>query len=140
MLGRVAKIGLCMTFAFGIFVCVASIIVLAPAFHFNGADEDVTWNNVSMFIWATVEVNLAIVAGSFPLLRGVAVYLCKGNRLAMDLDQEVSSYPLKTPDSTGSNRDHYGASVLNVTVDRPDIPDSLVNLTVLERETSSKDG
>jgi hypothetical protein len=48
-------------------VCVATIIVLAPAFHFNGQSDDVTWNNVSMFIWATVEVNLAIAAGKVSL-------------------------------------------------------------------------
>lgn len=45
--------------------CIASMIVLAPAFNYSEQSDDITWNNVSMFIWATVEVNVAVAAGNF---------------------------------------------------------------------------
>ena len=44
-------------------VCVASIVVLVESALFNPQTEELPKDNAAIMIWATVEVNLAIVSG-----------------------------------------------------------------------------
>lgn len=60
------RIGIIAMFMFGIFVCVASIVVLVLSLSFDPKDDEVPWNIALLFSWATAEVNLAIVSGMFP--------------------------------------------------------------------------
>ncbi|CAI6015678.1 unnamed protein product [Clonostachys chloroleuca] len=55
-------------FAFGILVCVASIILLVESLKFNTHTNDMPYDIVMIIIWSTVEVNLAIVSSNNPSL------------------------------------------------------------------------
>jgi hypothetical protein len=61
-------------FGFGIFVCVASVLVIILSLWFNAKDTELPWGVTPIIIWATVEVNLAIVSGTF--IRSSSVKTC----------------------------------------------------------------
>lgn len=50
-------------FLFGIFVCVASVVVLVYSLQYDTSSREMPLNVAHIIIWATVEVNLAIVSG-----------------------------------------------------------------------------
>lgn len=57
------RLGISGMFLFGIFVCVASIVVLYYSIRYDADDIEMPYNIAPIIIWATVEVNLAIVSG-----------------------------------------------------------------------------
>jgi hypothetical protein len=69
------RIGIMGMFGFGIFVCVASVVVLVYSIQFDTSSIEMPWNVSPIIIWATVEVNLAIVSGMCRLLLRVASLL-----------------------------------------------------------------
>jgi hypothetical protein len=64
------KLGIMGMFMFGIFVCVASVVVIAYSKQYDATAGDMQWNIAPIIIWATVEVNLAIVSGKSTGLHG----------------------------------------------------------------------
>lgn len=44
-------------------VCIASIVVVAYSITYDTSSPEVSWNVAPIMIWASVEVNLAIVSG-----------------------------------------------------------------------------
>lgn len=62
------RLGIMGMFLFGIFVCIASIVVLVYSLQFDTASIEMPFNIVNIIIWATVEVNLAIMSGKFDSL------------------------------------------------------------------------
>ena len=44
-------------------VCIASIVVLVESLKFDSATHEMPLEITSIMVWATVEVNLAIVSG-----------------------------------------------------------------------------
>ncbi|CZR56241.1 uncharacterized protein PAC_06129 [Phialocephala subalpina] len=58
-------------FLLGGFICFATIIQIVICFKLNDESPDVTWNFALMALWATVEVNLAVVAVCLPSLRPI---------------------------------------------------------------------
>ncbi|KAF2799182.1 hypothetical protein K505DRAFT_295128 [Melanomma pulvis-pyrius CBS 109.77] len=65
------RLGIMSMFLFGIFVCVASIVVLVYSFFYDTSSLEMPWNITPIIIWATVEVNLAIVSACLPTLRPI---------------------------------------------------------------------
>lgn len=57
------RLGIMGMFMFGIFVCIASVVVLVYSIHYDTKSVEMPWNIAPIIIWATVEVNLAIVSG-----------------------------------------------------------------------------
>ena len=51
-------------FCFGVFVCVASVVVMVLSMGYDAKSVEMPWNIAPIIIWATVEVNLAIVSGA----------------------------------------------------------------------------
>ncbi|KAH7109998.1 hypothetical protein B0J13DRAFT_578421 [Dactylonectria estremocensis] len=58
-------------FMFGTLVCVASIVVLVESLKFDPSSPEMPSDIASIMIWATVEVNLAIVSSCLPILRPI---------------------------------------------------------------------
>ncbi|CAG9989554.1 unnamed protein product [Clonostachys byssicola] len=65
---KIAVIGL---FMFGILVCVASIGVLVESSKFDPNSPEMPLEISPIIIWATMEVNLAIISTSLPLMRPI---------------------------------------------------------------------
>jgi hypothetical protein len=63
------RLGIIGMFMFGIFVCVASVVVLVFSINYDAKSVDMPWNIAPIIIWASVEVNLAIVSGRFMVLK-----------------------------------------------------------------------
>ncbi|KAH7119727.1 hypothetical protein B0J11DRAFT_582236 [Dendryphion nanum] len=57
------RLGISGMFLFGIFVCVASVVVLYYSIQYDADTTEMPWNIAPIIIWASVEVNLAIVSG-----------------------------------------------------------------------------
>ncbi|KAF2489885.1 hypothetical protein BU16DRAFT_544240 [Lophium mytilinum] len=58
-------------FMFGFFVCIASIVVLSESLKYDTSSPEMAWNVAPIIIWATAEVNLAIVSACLPMLRPI---------------------------------------------------------------------
>ncbi|CAH0019933.1 unnamed protein product [Clonostachys rhizophaga] len=58
-------------FMFGTLVCVTSIVVLVESLRFDPSSPEMPSDIASIMIWATVEVNLAIVSSCLPILRPI---------------------------------------------------------------------
>jgi hypothetical protein len=58
-------------FMFGIFVCIASIVVLDESLKYDASSPEMPWNVSPIIIWATAEVNLAVVSACLPMLRPI---------------------------------------------------------------------
>ncbi|KAK9421296.1 hypothetical protein SUNI508_05834 [Seiridium unicorne] len=69
------KAGVTAMFMFGIVVCIASIIVLVYSIEYDTTSREISWNIAPIMIWATVEVNLAIVSGNALPQMGNALHL-----------------------------------------------------------------
>jgi hypothetical protein len=61
-LGRSQKIAVSALFMFGILVCLASLVVIVESFRFDSASTEMSYDVSSIMIWATVEVNFAVVS------------------------------------------------------------------------------
>lgn len=57
------KVGVIGLFMFGILVCVASVVVLVESMKFDPYSEEMPLEIAPIIIWATVEINFAIVSG-----------------------------------------------------------------------------
>ncbi|KAI1851323.1 hypothetical protein JX266_003398 [Neoarthrinium moseri] len=65
------KVGVTAMFMFGILVCIASVIVLVYSISYDTKSSEMSWNIAPIMIWATVEVNLAIISACMPMLRPI---------------------------------------------------------------------
>ena len=71
------RLGIMGMFGFGIFVCVASIVVLVESIMYDTSSPEMPWNVSPIIIWATAEVNLAVVSGkSISFRRKIAQTPC----------------------------------------------------------------
>lgn len=120
-------------------VCVASVVVLVESKKFNPYSDEMPLEITPIMVWATVEVNFAIVSACLPMMRPIARRLLPGSVLASD----PNSYPTKS--GTGhKSRDHRDAIKLR-TVTRTaevagDDSSSTKNLADLETgSTGSRD-
>lgn len=59
------RLGIMAMFGFGVFVCVASIIVMVLSIGYDATSVEMPWHVAPIIIWATAEVNLAIVSSTF---------------------------------------------------------------------------
>ncbi|KAF2713879.1 hypothetical protein K504DRAFT_450515 [Pleomassaria siparia CBS 279.74] len=67
------RLGTMSMFLFGMFVCVASILVLIHSFSFDNTSLEMAWDVAPIIIWASVEINLAIVAACLPMLQPIVL-------------------------------------------------------------------
>jgi hypothetical protein len=58
-------------FCSGIFVCIASVVVIVYSCSYDTTSPEILWNIAPIIIWATVEVNMAIVSSCLPILRPI---------------------------------------------------------------------
>ncbi|KAH6888516.1 hypothetical protein B0T10DRAFT_488317 [Thelonectria olida] len=65
------KLGVAALFMSGILTCMASIFVLIESVTFNTETTEMPYDMALNMIWAVVEVNLAVVSASLPLLRPI---------------------------------------------------------------------
>ncbi|KAL9111934.1 MAG: hypothetical protein Q9227_003784 [Pyrenula ochraceoflavens] len=66
------KIGLMLVFAVGLFVCITSILRL-KSLYTASVSTDLTWDNVGAAAWSSVELNVAIICASLPMLKPLIV-------------------------------------------------------------------
>ncbi|KAH7202977.1 hypothetical protein BKA60DRAFT_656978 [Fusarium oxysporum] len=78
------KIAVIALFMFGILVCVASIVVLAESLKFDPSSDEMPLDIAPIMIWATVEVNLAIVSACLPILRPIFSKITRFSLLASE--------------------------------------------------------
>ena len=64
-LPAIQKAGIMVMFTFGFFICAAAIRLIVAARVFDDKSADITWNICDIVIWATVEVNLINVSGTY---------------------------------------------------------------------------
>ncbi|XEV05978.1 hypothetical protein FSHL1_011265 [Fusarium sambucinum] len=76
------KIAVVAMFMFGIFVCIASIIVLYEAFTLNPKTTEMARDIRGVIIWAGVESYLAIISSCLPIIRPVFRKLISGSMLS----------------------------------------------------------
>ncbi|KAJ1324693.1 alpha-methylacyl-CoA racemase [Microdochium nivale] len=70
-LKRTQRWGVSLLFTFGILTCIASICLLTYSVVFNPKTTDLTYDLSGIIMWASVEVNFAIIAACLPLLRPI---------------------------------------------------------------------
>ncbi|KAF4775595.1 hypothetical protein HER10_EVM0012338 [Colletotrichum scovillei] len=92
-LGLKKKLGLVFMFSLGSFGCITSIVRLKYLVSFANT-FDPTWDNTDIISWSSVEVNVAIVCGSLPLLRPVFKYLSNPFK-AVKVSSSESIYSLQ---------------------------------------------
>lgn len=56
-------------------VCIASIVVLNESLKYDTKSPEIPWNITPIIIWATAEVNLAIVSACLPMLRPIYAFI-----------------------------------------------------------------
>ncbi|KAF2734409.1 hypothetical protein EJ04DRAFT_437201 [Polyplosphaeria fusca] len=71
------RLGVMAMFLFGIFVCVASVVVLVYSIQYDTLSKEMPWNIAPIIIWANVEVNLAIVSACLPMLRPIYLLILR---------------------------------------------------------------
>ncbi|KAF7550532.1 hypothetical protein G7046_g7981 [Stylonectria norvegica] len=113
-------------FMFGILVCIASIFVLAESLQFHPETNNMPHEICMIMIWATVEVNLAIVSACLPMLRPVFRRLLPHSFLSSG----GNSQPLSRPN---------GAIKLSTITRTKDIDDSSSTRQLAELERGSQD-
>ncbi|SCO87525.1 related to integral membrane protein [Fusarium oxysporum] len=69
------KAGIMIMFTFGFFICAAGIRLIVAARVFDNTSPDLTWNIVTIVVWATVEVNLINVSASLPVIRPACTFI-----------------------------------------------------------------
>ncbi|KAI0475216.1 hypothetical protein GGR56DRAFT_694796 [Xylariaceae sp. FL0804] len=80
------KIGVSAMFLFGIFVCIATVIVITYSSQLDMKSNDIPWNMAPIMAWANVEVNLAVVSACLPLVRPVFLKVLALFRVGSQLD------------------------------------------------------
>ncbi|KAF2680924.1 hypothetical protein K458DRAFT_89504 [Lentithecium fluviatile CBS 122367] len=106
------RLGIIAMFGFGIFVCVASVVVMVLSVGYDGHGNELPWNVAPIIIWATAEVNLAIVSACLPILR--PIYLVILGRPLTRQSSHSKSYaqsksrfpPLSNPHRLGTLTNH----------------------------------
>ncbi|CAM1502461.1 Fc.00g044450.m01.CDS01 [Cosmosporella sp. VM-42] len=88
------KLAVIALFMFGILVCIASIFVLVESLKFDPRTNEMPFDIAWIMVWATVEVNLAIVSACLPMLRPIFRRLLPGSLLS---SEGHSSQPLSRP-------------------------------------------
>ncbi|KAH8199712.1 hypothetical protein TruAng_006120 [Truncatella angustata] len=71
------KVGVIALFMFGTLVCIASVIVLVYSISYDTNSPEISWNVAPIMIWATVEVNLAVISACLPMLRPIFLKVFK---------------------------------------------------------------
>ncbi|KAH7114836.1 hypothetical protein EDB81DRAFT_294921 [Dactylonectria macrodidyma] len=116
---------------FGTLVCVASIVVLVESLNFDPSSPEMPSDIASIMVWATVEVNLAIVSSCLPILRPILSTIApssmpmsgRGNQQRLcgqsegidlrrvtthkEVDDSSSTRRLAHPEQLGCYRDDY---------------------------------
>ncbi|PNP61282.1 hypothetical protein FNYG_13968 [Fusarium nygamai] len=69
------RIGIMLMFLFGIVICASAMVIIVASTQFDAASEDLTWNLVTIVVWASVEVNLVTVSTCLPTVRPAILYL-----------------------------------------------------------------
>ncbi|KAH7309622.1 hypothetical protein B0I35DRAFT_84541 [Stachybotrys elegans] len=82
------KIGVIGLFMFGIWVCVASVIVIVASAKYDTSSPEMNVEILQIIIWANVEVNFAIVSACLPMVRPVFLYFLGGERFNSDSHSE----------------------------------------------------
>ncbi|KAH7020747.1 uncharacterized protein B0I36DRAFT_424778 [Microdochium trichocladiopsis] len=70
-LKKTQRLGVSLLFLFGTLTCIASICLVIRAVALNPKTTDLTYDIAPIIIWASVEVNLAVIAACLPLLRPI---------------------------------------------------------------------
>ncbi|CAJ2504221.1 Uu.00g116150.m01.CDS01 [Anthostomella pinea] len=73
-LPKLQKLGVMVMFMFGIFICIAGVVVIFVSTRFDPTSTDFTWNVSSIILWATVEVNLVTVSTCLPTIKPAFFY------------------------------------------------------------------
>jgi len=121
------KITLVLIFAVGIFSCVAAAMRLQATVHYSRS-IDISFDTVSLDIWSSIEVNIAILCSSMPSLKPL---LCFWSRSEQARRKGHSS------NSRGYVRSQYGESGGGNTRRNQDRdPDSFVMTSGLKREST----
>ncbi|KAH7189604.1 uncharacterized protein B0J16DRAFT_117627 [Fusarium flagelliforme] len=81
-LRRGQKIAVVAMFMFGIFVCIASIIVLYEAFTLDPTTTEMARDIRGVIIWAGTESYLAIISSCLPIIRPIFRKMLSGTTLA----------------------------------------------------------
>ncbi|EGD97227.1 hypothetical protein TESG_04639 [Trichophyton tonsurans CBS 112818] len=66
------KVVLIILMSFGLVACAASVVRLAYTYVILYVSYDSTWVGYNLWIWNDLEVNLAVICASFPMLRPLA--------------------------------------------------------------------
>ncbi|KAF5539314.1 integral membrane protein pth11 [Fusarium napiforme] len=69
------RIGIMLMFLFGIVICASAMVIIVASTQFDATSEDLTWNLVTIVVWASVEVNLVTVSTCLPTVRPAILYL-----------------------------------------------------------------
>ncbi|KAK2675351.1 AMP-dependent synthetase/ligase [Fusarium oxysporum f. sp. vasinfectum] len=69
------KVGIMLMFVFGIVICASAMVIIVASTQFDATSEDLTWNLVTIVVWASVEVNLVTVSTCLPTVRPAILYL-----------------------------------------------------------------
>jgi hypothetical protein len=77
-------------FCSGIFVCIASVVVIIHSYSYDTTSPEMPWNIAPIIVWATVEVNMAVISACLPMLRPIFLIVI-GRPLTKN-----SSYPSKS--------------------------------------------
>ncbi|KAF2472427.1 uncharacterized protein BDR25DRAFT_366447 [Lindgomyces ingoldianus] len=104
------RLGIMGMFMFGIFVCVASIVVLVDSLQYDTSSIEVPWNISPIIIWATVEVNLAIVSACLPMLRPIYFVVTRRGPISKNNSSHLS-YPSSFPNGRSVPSAHKLATI-----------------------------
>ncbi|KAH0551520.1 hypothetical protein GP486_007263, partial [Trichoglossum hirsutum] len=118
-------------FLFGGFLCFASIIQIVVCFRLDATSKDVTWNFAPIAIWASVEVNLAVMAVCLPSLRPIYRLAFTGSLKSIQSSQQSTH-------NTGTWNRTSKFQVLSML--KPNYSESTNQLAGTEREGSKSFG
>ncbi|KAL1634858.1 hypothetical protein SLS58_010487 [Diplodia intermedia] len=68
-MSRAKKLGLCLLFALGLFVCVCSAIRMKALVASTRAVKDTTWDSAPAFLWSGIEAAVGLICTCLPSLR-----------------------------------------------------------------------
>ena len=109
-INRGMKFALLFVFALGGLVCLASIMRILEIEKFAGS-LDILWLNKNFTIWSMAELNLGIIAGSMPALKGAPALKFITNKLGSTFSSS-SRLSRGRSQKNGTHTSHQSASVL----------------------------
>lgn len=68
-MSRAKKLGLCILFALGLFVCVCSAVRMKALVASTKAVKDTTWDSAPAFLWSGIEAAVGLICTCLPSLR-----------------------------------------------------------------------